>query len=188
MPDADKISFRPLRVDDLPLLHRWLNHGEVLRWYGQRPSTLDEVAAKYTPRIKGESPTRPFIILLDDQPIGYVQVYLVSAYPEHSGHLILAYGEDAAAIDIFIGEDGHRHRGLGPLALRRFLQTVVFATLDVECCVIDPEPDNLTAIRAYEKAGFHYVLTGEIPESGEQAYVMVIRRDEVVESDEEKSR
>lgn len=46
--------------------------------------------------------------------------------------------------------------------------------MDVESCIIDPEPTNKAAIRAYEKAGFKYEKTIQVPTEAEPSYVMRI--------------
>ena len=43
-------------------------------------------------------------------------------------------------------------------------------------CIIDPEPDNKIAIRAYEKAGFRYLKTVQIPTEAHPSYLMRIER------------
>lgn len=177
MPNPPAIAFRPLRLGDLPLMHHWLNSPGVMRWYEKRPQSEEEVAAKYGPRIRGEDPTRAFVMLYGGEPIGYIQTYKISDYPDYAVHLGL--DDEAAGVDLFIGEDAYRHRGLGGPILRGFLREVVFSTMDVPACVIGPEPANTVAIRAYEKAGFRYWKTVSIPDEGEE-YLMRIAREEVV--------
>ena len=37
-PDPGRIRFRPLRMDDLELMHRWLNAPHVAKWWGAGPT------------------------------------------------------------------------------------------------------------------------------------------------------
>jgi len=178
MFDASNISFRQLRDDDLPLMHRWLNSGEVLRWYGQRPSSYDEVATKYSRNILGEQPTSSFLILDGDTPVGYIQTYMIDSYPVYAQ--FIAAGATAAGVDLFIGEDAYRHRGFGSASLAKFLREIVFGQLGAQICIIGPEPKNTAAIRAYEKAGFRYWKTIQIPGEREPEYVMRITREEAM--------
>ncbi len=69
-----KFSFRPLAHDDLELMQRWLNDDFVARWWPGWPR-LEQVRAKYAPRIAGSDPTKCFIIELDGRPIGFIQCY-----------------------------------------------------------------------------------------------------------------
>jgi aminoglycoside 6'-N-acetyltransferase len=176
MPDPAQISFRRLRQDDLALMHRWLNSGEVLRWYGQRPIGYDEVARKYSRNILGEQPTDSFLIMYGDTPVGYIQTFLIDSYPVYAQ--FVAAGADAAGIDIFIGEDAYRHRGIGSAALIKFLREVVFSAGVASTCIIGPEPKNTAAIKAFEKAGFKYWKTIKIPGEAEPELLMRITREE----------
>ena len=76
------ITFRPLAPDDLPTLHRWLSNPRVYRWYGGAPPSLAEVGEQYAPRLLVASSVRPFLILHEDAPIGYIQSYMVADDPE----------------------------------------------------------------------------------------------------------
>jgi RimJ/RimL family protein N-acetyltransferase len=176
MFDVAQITFRQLHHDDLPLMHRWLNSGDVLRWYGQRPSSYDEVTRKYSRNILGEQPTDSFVIMYGDTPIGYIQTYMIDSYPVYSQ--FVAAGATAAGVDIFIGEDSYRHQGLGSAALAKFVREVVFGAMGATVCVIGPEPKNTAAIRAYMKAGFKYWKTIHIPGESEPEYLMRIVRQE----------
>ena len=147
------ITFRSLRSDDLPTLHRWLSNPRVSRWYGGLPpASLAEVAAKYAPRTLAASSVRPYVILHDDTPIGYIQWYMVADAPEYAA--LVGDARGAAALDLLIGEDASAARGLGVASLRAFLRTIVFAVPGTAYCYVDPHPENLIAIRAYTRAGF----------------------------------
>jgi len=145
------ISFRPVEDGDVPMLHRWRHEPHVMRWWyeddGSEP-TLEVVAKNYGPN--PHEPERRFIILLDEQPIGYIQTYLLADYPEY-GSIIQ---EEGMGLDLFIGEPDMINRGIGTTVIERFLDEVVFADPAIVSCVVDPETTNAAAIRAYEKAGF----------------------------------
>src|SRR6476469_1501916 len=81
--DPGLVGFRPLGWEDLPLIHRWLHAPHVARWYGERLS-LAEVEAKYGARIAGRAPTRSFLMLYGERPVGYLQVYRIADYPEYA--------------------------------------------------------------------------------------------------------
>lgn len=178
MADHSQIRFRPLGFEDLELMRGWLNTDFVARLWPGWP-TPEQVREKYTPRITGQEPSRGFIIELADRPIGFVQAYRIREWPDY--HKFVDEAEDAAGIDLFIGEPGYAHRGLGPAILRAFLRDVVFATLDVPSCIIGPAVNNRAAIRAYEKAGFKYLKTISAPDEPEPEYLMRIGRDEITE-------
>jgi RimJ/RimL family protein N-acetyltransferase len=158
------IRFRKLDRGDLPLMHRWLNTPHVVEWWSDEAPTLDEITAKYSPRIDGNEDVRCFVIVLGDAPIGYIQEYPAS--------------ENSAGIDLFIGEIEFLHRGLGASIVRQFLNDIVFADPAVESCVIDPSVSNRGAIRAYEKAGFWFFKTETNSGEAEAHHMMRIGREE----------
>ena len=116
----------------------------------------------------GEDPTDCFVIVEDGRDIGYIQSYVIADHPEYAE--LVDVEERAAGIDLFIGEPDRVHRGLGPPLLRQFLQDVVFAKYDVESCIIGPSVKNTSAIRAYEKAGFSYFKTINVPDEDDPEY------------------
>lgn len=155
MPDAFPISLRPMRHSDLPLLQRWLQLPHVDAWWHE-PLDLAGVTAKYGPRIDGVEPTHMFVIEHDGRAIGWIQWYWWSDYSSHAAQL----GAElpTAGVDLAIGEVDMLGRGIGPCALRMFIERVVFAH-DVSAVVCDPEERNTRSLRAFEKAGFRTVRT-----------------------------
>ena len=106
-----------------------------------------------------------------------IQTYRINDHPDYGKHLDLR--EDAAAIDIFIGDVDHVYKGLGAGIIRRFVKDFIFEQTDVVSCIIGPEPKNFAAIRAYEKAGFRYLKTVQVPDEPEPEYLMRLTRLEV---------
>ena len=185
MADDREIQFRPLALGDLELMHRWLNNDFVARWWPGWPS-LEQVRAKYRPRIEGNDPTKCFIVEIEATPTGFIQCYYIRDYPDYP---IGPEAANAAGIDLFIGERERAYRGLGPRLIREFLGRVVFVELAVDSCIIGPAQNNRAAIRAYEKAGFKYLKTVSIPGELEPEYLMRIGRDEfAAETDERQTR
>jgi RimJ/RimL family protein N-acetyltransferase len=180
MIDPALLGFRLMAMDDLPLLHRWLRVPQVLEWWwGGVAPTYAAVAEKYGPYTGGGTPTDAYLILYADDPIGYIQTYRIRDYPEYAA--AVGAEEEAAGVDLLIGETAYLHRGLGSHILRRFLRAVVFAAGDIASCIIGPSEANAIAIRAYEKAGFRYFKT--IPSTNEPTpeYLMRIARDDLAQ-------
>src|SRR5260370_10969753 len=120
--DPTRVRFDPLHGDDLPLLHTWLHTEHVAAWWRERP-TYAEVVAEYTPCIAGETPAHCYLIMYEDAPIGYIQRYRLADEPDYAR--AVAAAENAAGVDLFIGEARYLHRGLGSAALRRFVREIV---------------------------------------------------------------
>jgi len=172
--DAALIGFRPLERADFPLMLRWHNTPHVREWWQLDPRTAEEVEAKYGPRVDLPSLTRGYIMLYDGQPAGFIQEYLIRDYPEYAS--AIQVDDDAAGVDLFIGEEAYWRRGVGPLLLRAFLRDVVFARAEVGSCVIGPAASNHSAIRAYEKAGFRYLKTIQVPGEPEPEALLRLTR------------
>jgi aminoglycoside 6'-N-acetyltransferase-1b/aminoglycoside 6'-N-acetyltransferase-2 len=181
--DPALISFRRLSERDLPLMHRWLNTEHVARWYrvrGVQKPSLEWLTARYLPRIRGDDPTRSFVIMLNERSVGYIQGYFIEDDPEYAAQVQVEKG--AAGADMFIGEPDVVHKGLGSHIIRRFTAEVVFRELGATCCIIGPEPENGIAIRAYEKAGFRHLKTVATPGGdADYEYLMRLGREGVID-------
>lgn len=169
------IRFRKLQLDDLTIMHKWLNEPHVHKWYDKdKQNTFEEVANKYLPYIQGEKPTDSYIVLYKDKPAGYIQTYKVNDWPEYGDYV--GYDDNTASIDLFIGDNSLIGKGFGSLMIKKFLKEVVFSRKDIVTCIVGPEPENKRAIKAYEKAGFKYVKTIQIPKEPDPTYIMEITK------------
>jgi len=161
-----------MESDDLHVVHGWLSRPHVRRWWGGRES-YDEIAEHYRSAIEGERPTDLYIALLDDEPIGFVQTYLVADYPDYAA--LVGAGEGVAGVDLFIGDAALTGQGIGSEILRRFVDEIVFVAPTTTSCLADPDVRNVASIRAFEKAGFRVVSEFVDPKDG-QTHALV-RRD-----------
>ena len=171
------ITFRELRAPDLPLMHRWLNAPHVRRWWYAEGSSYKEIEEHYLPGIEGRNWTKLFLILYENNPIGFVQSYRITAEDDET-YADLVNVANSAGVDMFIGEPEYLYRGLGSHVIRRFLSEHVFSDPEIEACVIGPEPKNAAAIRAYGKAGFRFFKTIQVPGEPEPEYLMKLSRQE----------
>ena len=165
------ITFRLMARDDLPLVHEWHQQPHVARWWTAR-KTFEETETHYLPTIDGTEPTQHYLALLDGEPFGMVQTYLVSDYPDYAA--LIEEGEGTAGLDLFIGEEAQTGRGLGTEMISRFVEMVVFARPETIACTADPDITNTASLRAFEKAGFRKVRELVDPEDGE-LHVLVKR-------------
>lgn len=165
-----RIDFRPLVAGDLPLLFQWLQQQHVRRWWNDR-ETYDEIVEHYLPSIEGRDPTDLYLIVLDDRRAGFIQSYRVSDYPEYQK--LVAVEEGVVGVDLLIGEPELIGRGMGSEALERFVQEVVFSDPGVHACVADPDAENRTSLRVFEKAGFRVVRGFADPEDQNRLHMLV---------------
>jgi aminoglycoside 6'-N-acetyltransferase len=146
-----ELSFRPLRRADFLLLQKWLAAPHVAAWWND-PFDLPSLEAKYGPRIDGTEAVYVYVIQHNSAPIGWIQWYRWSDYPQHATQL--GADSSAAGIDLAIGEFDKTGLGLGPSAIRDFVRNFVFVNSDVSSVVTDPAETNQRSVGAFKKAGF----------------------------------
>jgi aminoglycoside 6'-N-acetyltransferase len=146
------IEFRPLILDHLHQVEEWLRSEHVAHWWR---GPIEKELAEYRDAIEGREPTDHYLIVVDGRPIGMIQTYLVSDYPEWDA--VVQVGEGVAGVDLLIGEEDLIGRGLGPRVLAEFARRIVFADPDVHALVATVEETNRRSWRAFEKAGFRHV-------------------------------
>ena len=156
--DGARISFRPLARADLPLLHEWLRRPHVAEWWGP-PESLEELEAEHGPAIDGRASHAPYIVLLDDVPIGWIQSY-VAAASHDEGWWLDEHDPGVRGIDQFIADPALLGRGIGSAMVRAVVE-MLLADPAVTRVQTDPSPANPRAIRCYEKAGFRRARLAE---------------------------
>ena len=174
--DPTALRFRPLELEELPLVHRWMHAPHAERWWA-RDRTVEDVIAQYTPSITGQIPIHALMVAYDAAPIGIVEWMRFRDFPR----LMHAYGiEDPESVTcgVLIGEESFAHHGLGGPMICRFLREGPFRDPRCSACFIDPECDNLSAIRAYEKAGFHFIRD-TTDDEGLAIHLMGLAREEL---------
>jgi RimJ/RimL family protein N-acetyltransferase len=159
------IAFQPLSADDLPLVEEWLRRPHVARWWRD---DIDRSLAEYRGAIEGREPTDHYLIVVEGTPVGMIQTYLVSDYPEWEA--VVQVGEGVAGVDILIGEEELTGRGLGPEVLARFAREVI----TVPSVVATVDEENRRSWRAFEKAGFGHVR--DVEEDGVPCRLMRLDR------------
>jgi aminoglycoside 6'-N-acetyltransferase len=151
------VAFRPLVRNDFAALVRWQTTAPIRDWWTHPVSDPTAAEAKYGPRIDGASATAVDVILIDEQPVGFIQItpvpasqeYLMVAAPVTDG------GIEAVSIDYGIGDPALVGRGIGTQAIWRYVQDVAFQRFpNTRYVVADPITANRASIRACEKAGF----------------------------------
>ncbi len=162
-------KFRKLKRRDFSLLYEWMNGGEVKKWYTKGTITQARIEEKYLPCVLGKSPKLTMLAYVDADPIGFVQAYSIHHYPAYEEQVGI---QDSIGIDMFIGDAERINQGLGSQMLKVFVEDVISDYFSEKIAVIGPEPDNKRAIRAYEKAGFHFSHQIENPREEIHEYLM----------------
>ncbi|MFM1815122.1 MAG: hypothetical protein RLZ98_1817 [Pseudomonadota bacterium] len=148
-----EVCFVPLSMQHLALLSRWMAEPHWRQWWGEPEEELEYIIDM----IEGRDTTRPYIFTIGDRPLGYIQVWFIAdqlddehTLAEHAWVTLLP--NDAVGIDLSIGEPDALGKGYGSRVLRAFSEQLWRE--GHRSIVIDPDPRNTRAIRAYEKAGF----------------------------------
>jgi RimJ/RimL family protein N-acetyltransferase len=161
------LTFRPLTVKDLRMVHAWLQRPHVAEWWHE-PTSLAELERDYLPGTMSESSTRAYIALLGDEPIGFIQSYV----PMGSGEGWWEHEADPGTrgIDQFLANAEELGRGLGSAMVSVFVERL-FQDPKVTKVQTDPSPKNERAIRCYQRAGF--VIQGEVTTPDGPALLML---------------
>jgi aminoglycoside 6'-N-acetyltransferase len=142
-----RYHFRLAREADLPLLLRWRQMPDVLRWWGRWGSGQAEYRSDLAdPNIS------MWIVEHEGRAFAYAQDYDPHAWDPHPfAHL----PPGSRGIDQYIGEADMLDRGHGTAFIRQQCERLFAA--GAPAIGTDPHPDNLRARRAYQKAGFNEV-------------------------------
>jgi aminoglycoside 6'-N-acetyltransferase len=148
------------------MLVRWRAEPEVIRWWGAWQHAKAEFEAHLADPamamwiVEHVAPGQP------SRPFAYAQDYDCRAWDPHPfSHL----PSGARGVDQYIGEPDMLDRGHGTAFLREQCDRL-FAE-GAPAIGTDPHPDNLRAIRAYEKAGFS-VVSGPVETRWGRAILM----------------
>jgi aminoglycoside 6'-N-acetyltransferase len=136
-------EFVSMTSSDLPLIRRWLETPHVSEWWHDPAEQFELVSGDLD-----HPDMAQFIVASDLRPFAYLQCYNLSDWntgfgPQPSG---------TRGLDQFIGEADMLDRGHGSAFIRCFAERLLAE--GTPRVVIDPDPTNARAIRAYEKAGF----------------------------------
>jgi aminoglycoside 6'-N-acetyltransferase len=139
-----EITFRSITKRDLALIAKWAEQPHWLEWWGEAEKSLDGIKAAMD-----DDATEPMLALLNDRPIAYVQTYDPHMEDDHP-YQDQPYG--TLGIDLTLGDATMLGQGHGPAILEAL--TALLFEEGAPRLIIDPDPQNSRAIRAYEKAGF----------------------------------
>lgn len=149
------IGFRPVTAADFPLLRRWLEAPHMREWWGDPEEELGNIRDM----VEGRDTTRPFIFEAGGAAVGYIQVWFIGHHqnaewlPDYPW--LAELPSDAVGIDLSLGEPALLSKGIGSAALAAFARRL--HADGHRTIIIDPDPGNARAVRAYAKAGFRTI-------------------------------
>jgi aminoglycoside 6'-N-acetyltransferase len=142
MASAD-YEFLAMTSANLPLIRRWLETPHVSEWWHDPAEQFELVSGDLD-----HPDMAQFIVASDLRPFAYLQCYNLSDWNTGFG----AQPDGTRGLDQFIGEADMLDRGHGSAFVRSFTEHLL--ANGTPRVVIDPDPANARAIRAYQKAGF----------------------------------
>lgn len=141
--EGERIYFRPIEVEDAPLLRRWVNDPRVWSTTGFRPPMNEHDERKWIEERKRDGRDYMFGIVAreGDQLVGSCGLHEVSPV------------DHKAIFGIMIGEVAAQNRGYGSEAVRLTLR-FAFEELNLNRVELAVADFNARAIHVYETAGF----------------------------------
>jgi aminoglycoside 6'-N-acetyltransferase len=148
------ITLRPLGVDELALVERWMGEPHVARWF-LAGSSLERELADVRESVTGAQDVQVLLVLEDGgAAVGWCQWYPCAEDPEWAAEVGAGPGD--VGVDYAIGEAGAVGRGVGTELVAALVGLV--RSERPGCGVVaDPEADNLASRRVLEKNGFELV-------------------------------
>ena len=151
-------------VDDekyYKLMHKWCSNDFVYEWFEQRVLSFDEIKNKYKNKLmSGEQDM--YIMICDDTPIGYVQIYK---------------NDDSYEYDLFIGEEDYLYRGIGSRVVK-MINDLIYEKYKVDHIVLRPFKRNVGAVNCYKKNGFEIIDEYEDEDTlgNKEIYLLMINK------------
>ncbi|WP_265516207.1 GNAT family N-acetyltransferase [Nitratireductor luteus] len=153
--DGSNIRFKPVMEAHLPMLAQWLSTPHMREWWGEPEEELGFIRDM----ISGRDSTRPFLIVLADQPVGYIQNWFIGHHQNEQwvkDHpWLMELPSETVGVDLSIGDPDFLSKGIGSAALAAFVRRLIEEGHG--SIIIDPDRGNARAIRAYAKVGFRPV-------------------------------
>lgn len=146
------ITFRKVAAEDLPALGVWLARPHWREWWGDPETELGYIRDM----VEGRDTTQPYLFQIDGADKGYIQVWFIKDQLETDWvkdyPWLRLLPEDAVGVDLSIADGEELSKGIGTEVLRAFVRKLRQEGHDR--ILIDPDPANLRALKAYRKAGF----------------------------------
>lgn len=147
------ITFKKMTTEHLTIWNAWIKLPHIKEvWFVDGYEPAEYMAQK----LAGNGYDFPFIIYLNEVPIGFIQTCDLYAYrmlcPKPKG--VFCHEEPGTfCLDLFIADEHLLNRGYGTKIVRAFSEKLI-DEFNAKKILIDPAINNLRAIRCYEKAGF----------------------------------
>lgn len=147
-------TFKKIAENDLSLLLPWFKKAHVAKWWPTPEK--NELIQHFLKRIRSKN-TFGYIVYLNNKPLGYIQYYYIDRTNEKDGAWLPPLPKTTVGIDQFIGDPLSIGKGYGTLFIKEFIDYLHDIEPDITTIILDPHPENIAAIRCYEKVGFEKI-------------------------------
>ncbi len=152
---APVIGFRPMVSADMGMMADWLARPHWSEWWGDPVEELAQLQGM----LDGNDTTEPYTFSLDGADAGYIQVWFVTDARVEPWKTIAPWvmelPDDAVGVDLSLADPASLSLGIGTAVVAAFVTDLRHRGFTE--IVIDPDPANTRAVRAYTKAGFRPV-------------------------------
>lgn len=151
------VLLQPFTPSDLPLFESWLEQPFIYKWFcpsgeADKQDWLDEMAD-----ISESEQINQFVIVLNDQKIGFAQCIDISTVPDYveevysdlTGTLV---ENQAYELSYLIGEESLLVQGLGKMMIQRLVEEV--KKRGGRLVLADPGEENTPSVRVLLSNGF----------------------------------
>lgn len=144
------ISLRKIKVSDKSYFAKWWRDKDLLKLTsGILKPILDNEVEKYFKEILQNKNDYHFLIDLDGKIIGHTS--------------LIKRKDNWHETQIVIGEKEYQDKGYGTKAIQLLINKA--KKLNISKIYLEVRPDNLRAIRAYEKCGFRKIKIVKFPKN-----------------------
>jgi aminoglycoside 6'-N-acetyltransferase len=148
-----------MRLEDLPLVTRWLSAPHVAPWY-VAGSSVEAEADDLRRSVSGEEQVHVLVVSEGGRPVGWCQWYLCDVDPQWAADIGARPGD--VGIDYAIGDPTRVGQGVGTTLIGALVRQV--RAHHPRCAVTaDPDARNVASRRVLEKNGFELMAVQSIP-------------------------
>lgn len=169
-----EIEFKLVENQDLPLIHSWLQQPYVKKWFSHEALPWQQFLT-FRDEIKNYfGDGKEYLVQHHNHPFGYIRYYDAHLWPEGTGQVD---PEGTYGIDLYIGDEAYLGKGFGRAMLTQFIKEIIKEQHEsgnpIKKIVVDPEVENIAAIKTYLNLGFTIERQIDDPFWGKQ-YIMAL--------------
>jgi diamine N-acetyltransferase len=157
------IKLKPITAEDTPFIIKSRNDKDIKRYFVIQDDYTTESQQNWLDNVIAKGKAIQYIVLFEEQPVGSVYIRDID------------YVNKKGEFGIFIGSNAHRGQGIGVSATKEIVR-IAFEELKLHRVYLRVFPENVSAIRSYEKAGFRYegLLRNTVCVNGEYKDMIVM--------------